>query len=77
MLWKCSVQKDIHYARGLKLKLLWGPNEDLYSNPIQGPHYDADATMVPDLTRNSFYILFPAKGIMSYRQIILAVSTFV
>jgi len=37
----------------------------------RGPHYDADATMaVPELTRNSFYILFPVKGIMNYRQII-------
>jgi len=37
----------------------------------RGPHYDADATIaVPELTRNSFYILFPAKGIMNYRQII-------
>jgi len=35
-----------------------------------GPHYDADATIeVPKLTRNSFYILFPAEGIMNYRKI--------
>jgi len=34
----------------------------------RGPHYDADATItVLELT---FYILFPVKGIMSYRQII-------
>ena len=34
-------------------------------------HYDADETIaVPELTKNSFYILFPAKGIMNYRQII-------
>jgi len=40
-------------------------------NVTRGSHYDADATMaVPELTRNSFYILFPAKGIMNYRQII-------
>jgi len=25
---------------------------------------------VPELTRNSLYILFPVKGIMNYRQII-------
>jgi len=37
----------------------------------RGPHYDADETIaVPELTKNSFYILFPAKGIMNYRQII-------
>jgi len=37
----------------------------------RGPHYDADATMaVPELIRNSFDILFPAKGVMNYRQII-------
>jgi len=36
-----------------------------------GPHYVADATMsVPELTRNSFYILFPAKGVMNYKHII-------
>ena len=36
-----------------------------------GPHYNADATMsVPELTTISFYILFPAKGIMNCRQII-------
>jgi len=35
------------------------------------PHYDVDATIaVPECTRNSFYILFPAKGILSYWQII-------
>jgi len=34
------------------------------------PHYDDDATIaVTELTRNSFYILFPAKGIMNYAQI--------
>jgi len=28
-----------------------------------GPHYDADATMaVPELTRNSFYILFHGRS---------------
>jgi len=33
--------------------------------------YDADPiSAVPELARNSFYILFPAKGIVSYRQII-------
>jgi len=37
----------------------------------RGPHYDADTTVgVPELTRNSFYILFPANGIMKYKQII-------
>ena len=37
----------------------------------RGPHYIADATMsVSELAGNSFYILFPAKGIMNYRQII-------
>jgi len=37
----------------------------------RGPHYEADATMaVHELTRNSFYIFFPAKDIMVYRQII-------
>jgi len=37
----------------------------------RGPHYDAEAKMaVPELSRNSFYILFPAKGIMNYTQII-------
>jgi len=36
-----------------------------------GRHYIADATMsVPELTTNSFYILFPAKGVMNYKQII-------
>jgi len=40
-----------------------------------GPYYDADATIaVPERTINSFYILFPAKGVMNYRKIILAVS---
>jgi len=38
---------------------------------IRGPHYDAEATIVvPECTRNSFYILFPAKRVMKYRQII-------
>jgi len=51
----------------LKLKLLPRPHREV----TRGTHYDADATMaVPELTRNSFYILFPAKGIMNYRQII-------
>jgi len=37
----------------------------------RAPHYDAEATIaVPECTRNSFYILFPAKGVMNYRQII-------
>jgi len=37
----------------------------------RGPHYDADVTVaVRELTKNSFYILFPAKGVMNYRQII-------
>jgi len=41
----------------------------------RGPHYDADATItVLELT---FYILFPAKGIMSYRQIISSRLQFV
>jgi len=32
----------------------------------RGPHCDADATIaVPELTRNSFYISFPAKGILN------------
>jgi len=36
-----------------------------------GPHYDTNAAMVvPELSRNSFYILFHAKGIVNYRQII-------
>jgi len=36
-----------------------------------GPHCDADATMAAsEFTRNSFYILFPAKDIMNYRQVI-------
>jgi len=38
---------------------------------IRGPQYDADATIVvPELTRNSFYILFPANGTINDRQII-------
>ena len=33
-----------------------------------GPHYDADTTIaVPELTRNSFFILYPAKGVINYR----------
>jgi len=37
----------------------------------RGPHYDVDTTIpVPELTRNRFYILFPAKGVINYRQII-------
>jgi len=37
----------------------------------RGPNYEADATVeVPELTRNSFYVLFPAKGIMNYMKII-------
>jgi len=37
----------------------------------RGPPYNADATMsVLELTTNSFYILFPAKGIVNHRQII-------
>jgi len=53
---------------------------------IQGPHYDAVTQQwrFVNLTRNSFYVLFPEKGIVSYRQIIssrlyvsLKVSTFV
>jgi len=31
------------------------------------PHYDADATIT--VLELKFYILFPAKGIMNYRQI--------
>jgi len=38
---------------------------------IRGPHCDAEATIaVPECTRSSFYILFPAKRVMNYRQII-------
>jgi len=41
------------------------------SEITRGPHYDADETIaVPELTEKSFYVLFPAKGIMNYRQII-------
>jgi len=36
----------------------------------RGPHYDADKTQYPNLTNNSFYTLFPVKGIMSCKQII-------
>jgi len=37
----------------------------------RGPDSDADATVaVPELAGNSLYILFPAKGIMNYRQLI-------
>jgi len=37
----------------------------------RGSQYDADATVeVPERTRNSFHILFPAKGIMNYMKII-------
>jgi len=39
----------------------------------RGPHYDADATVaVPEshCSKNSFCILFPAKGVVSYGQII-------
>jgi len=37
----------------------------------RGPHFDAEATIaLPECTRNSFYMLFPAKGVMNYRQII-------
>jgi len=39
----------------------------------RGPHYDADATVVvpePYYSRNNFYIVFPAVGIVSYKQII-------
>jgi len=37
----------------------------------QGPHYDADMTMVvPEPYSKQFSYLFLAKGIMSYRQII-------
>jgi len=52
----------------------------------QGTHYGVVTQQWRYLifTRNSFYILFPAKGIVSYRQIIssrlyvrLKVSTFV
>jgi len=40
------------------------------SEVTRGPYYDADATTeVPKLTRNSFYILFPAEGIMNYTKI--------
>jgi len=36
-----------------------------------GAHYDADATMaVPEPHWNTFYILFPVKGIMGSTQII-------
>jgi len=48
---------------GLKLKLLRGPHENLQGNPWA------------ELWRwrnnsGTFYILFPTKGIMNYRQII-------
>jgi len=46
----------------------------------RGPHYEADATTpVRKLTRNSFYILFPAKGTLNIGRIgrsFLAVSSF-
>jgi len=41
-----------------------------------GPHYDAEATMVVP-NENSFYILFPAKGIMSLGKSFLIVSMFI
>jgi len=34
----------------------------------RGPHYDAEATIT--VLELKFYILFPTKGIMNYRQII-------
>jgi len=35
----------------------------------RGPHHEAGARMaVPEITRNNFYILYPAKGIVSYRH---------
>jgi len=34
----------------------------------RGPYYDANATIT--VLELKFYILFPAKGIMNYRQII-------
>jgi len=37
----------------------------------RGPHYDAGAPMVVlylKFTKTSFDILFPAKGVVSYRQ---------
>jgi len=48
-------------------KVTRGPHYDYWV-----PRYDADTKMAVylNLARNSFYILFPAKGIMSYRQII-------
>jgi len=61
------------YFRGLKRKLPRGPNEGLLSNSRAAfwPHFDVDPTMaVLELYQKPFYILFPAKGIMSYRQII-------
>jgi len=37
----------------------------------RGPHYDADAT-IPEFSRNSCCVVFPAKGIMSHRQAIFS-----
>jgi len=40
-----------------------------------GPHYDANATMaVPALYLKKFYNQFPAKGILSCREIISGLS---
>ena len=64
-------------SRGLKLKLFRETNQDLKSNPKAAVWLPEGRIMTLtqqwrylNLTRNSFYILLPAKGIVSYRQII-------
>jgi len=51
------------------------PKGQMRTNEVTpGRHYDADNPTQQwrylNLTRNSFHILFPAKSIISYRQII-------
>jgi len=40
------------------------------SKATRGQHHADEKMAVLNLTRNRFYILFPAKGIVSYKKII-------
>jgi len=66
------VEEISQHKVGLETNICYAsagvPNSNCFLGQIRtcevtrGPHYDADAKIaVPELTRNRFYILFPAK----------------
>jgi len=57
----------VSLGQGLNLKLLRGPNYDAQSNPRGRNTTLTQQWRYLNLTRSTFYILFPGKCIVSYR----------